>query len=149
VGLSDAATECGASWDCEGWEWTDGSAYDYTFWGPGQPNDDEYAGQAQDCAYLNPDYNWLIGDEDCGNADTADTPATNRHQWRSLCQKPYAESLAIAGFALWDQWCDAGLRIGLAPACRAHRNMGLASLGLEDGRHLLCFLIYSVLLDSC
>ena len=99
VGLSDATTECGASWDCTGWEWTDGSPYDYTFWGPGQPNDDEYGTYAQDCGYLNPDYNWLIGDEDCGT-----DPA---HQWRSLCQKPYLESLSIAGFALWDQWCNA------------------------------------------
>jgi len=79
--------------------------HSYTFWGPGQPNDDEYSANEQDCGYLNPDYNWLIGDEDCG-AETGGRDASN-WQWRSLCQKPYRESLAIAGFALWDQWCNA------------------------------------------
>ena len=28
VGLSDGGSECGSSWDCEGWEWTDGSPYE-------------------------------------------------------------------------------------------------------------------------
>jgi hypothetical protein len=105
VGLSDAENECGASWDCEGWTWTDGSPYDYTFWGPGQPNDDVYAANEQDCGYLNPDYNWLIGDEDCGAE--ADGRDASNWQWRALCQKPYRESLTVAGFALWDQWCIA------------------------------------------
>lgn len=28
VGLTDGGSECGSSWDCEGWEWTDGSPYE-------------------------------------------------------------------------------------------------------------------------
>ena len=29
--------------------WTDGTPYDLTFWGPSQPNDDQYAATEQDC----------------------------------------------------------------------------------------------------